>query len=178
MLKVSARVERLGEPVVTGYSSSHFRHSCDRNGCYYKSLPCWDDLIDCFPRRIRPTDVDGMVEIGGRFLFLEEKRAGVAPDEGQRRALLRLSRQRDVTVVFFRPGKSSELEVLIFGQGDPQGFQPCTREEFRAWLRGWALAADSPFSPREVRLGFDDGTDQPPRRPARPRREGQPTNGG
>ncbi len=136
-------MERLGEPGVTGYSSRHFRHSCDRDGCYYQTLPCWDDLLDCFPRRIRPTDIDGMVEIGGRFLFLEEKRQGKAPDEGQRRALLRLSQYDDITVVFLRPSTTSDLEVLILGDGDPQGWQPQTREQFRAWLRRWAIAADN-----------------------------------
>jgi hypothetical protein len=128
---------------MTGYSSSFFRHKCADRGCYYAQLPCWDDIIDCFPRRIRPTDVDGLVEINGHFLFLEEKRAGVSPDEGQRRALLGLSRTPGFTVVFFRPGARSELEVLILGDGDPQGWQPMTRVAFLDWIRGWAEAADA-----------------------------------
>lgn len=142
-----ARLDRLGQPVVTGYASKHFRHSCPANGCYYDSLPCWDDIIEAFPRRIRPTDVDGMVEINDHFLFLEEKRKGVGPDEGQRRAMFALSNLADVTVVFFRPGQASELEVLIFGEGPPQGWQPRTRLWLTDWLHDWAFQADRERAP-------------------------------
>lgn len=130
---------------MTGYSSRFVRHSCAERGCYYAQLPCWDDLIGCFPRNIRPTDIDGMVEINGHFLFIEEKRAGVAPDEGQRRALRRLSTALSplVTVSFIRPGKSSELEVLVFDGADPSGWQPSSREEFRGWLRDWVRRTDA-----------------------------------
>ncbi len=127
---------------MSGYRSSFLRHRCDNSGCYIDNLPCWDDLIECFPRKIRPTDVDGLVEINGQILILEEKCAGAGPDEGQRRALRALAQRPGVTTVFFRPGHRSELEVLILGQGDPIGWQPRTREWFRAWLRNWSAAAD------------------------------------
>lgn len=142
MLQVPPWLDRLGEPVVTGYRSKFFRHACPTNGCYYDQLPCWDGLIAAFPRKIRPTDVDGMVEIGGNFLFLEEKRAGCTPDEGQRKALLRLSRLPGVTVMFFRPGAMSDYEVLIFGLGEPKGWQPQTRLWLTDWLHDWACQAD------------------------------------
>lgn len=137
-------MDGLGEPNVTGYRSKFFRHSCPNDGCYFEQLPAWDDLIECFPRRIRPTDIDGLVEINGHFLFLEEKRAGCGPDEGQRRALLALSELPDVTVIFFRPGKRSDLECLIFGMGPAQGWQPFSRAEFLSWLTDWATESDQP----------------------------------
>lgn len=127
---------------MTGYRSQYFRHDCSKKDCYYEQLPCWDDLIECFPRGIRPTDIDGMVEIQGNVLFLEEKRRGAGPDEGQRRALRAVSRRQGITVAFFRPGKSSELEVLIFNQDEPNGWQPFTREQFGHWLTYWAKDAD------------------------------------
>lgn len=129
---------------MTGYRSSFFRHDCNQRGCYIEQLPDWGDLIDCFPRKIRPTDIDGMVEINGQFLFLEEKSAGKAPDAGQSQALYELSKLPPVTTVFFRPGAASDLEVLTYGglrQG--QGWQPSTREEFHARIRRWAIHADS-----------------------------------
>lgn len=130
---------------MTGYRSSHFRHSCDRDGCYVEQLPLWDDLIDCFPRGIRPTDIDGMVEINGQFLFLEEKRAGAGPDEGQRRALLKLARFESITVVIFRPRScDDDLDVLVFGQGPPQGYQRWPRTRFHAWIESWTIAAECP----------------------------------
>lgn len=134
-------MDSLGEPIVTGYRSSFFRHKCATAGCYIDQLPCWDELIQAFPRKIRPTDVDGFVEINGRFLFLEEKQAGKGPDEGQRTALKRLATLPGVTVVFFRP-LSDGLETLIFDGDEPRGWMPCSHNQFYAWLRRWAQRAD------------------------------------
>lgn len=135
-------MDRLGEPVVTGYRSSFFRHQCATLGCYIDSLPCWDDMIELFPRKIRPTDVDGFVEINGQFLFLEEKVRGKGPEEGQRKALKLLATLPGVTVAFFRPGKVADYEVLIFDGSEPQGWRECSRNQWYAWLRKWAQTAD------------------------------------
>jgi hypothetical protein len=131
---------------MTGYRSRFFRHNCRTNGCYSEQLPDWGDLIECFPRGIRPTDVDGMVEINGRFLFLEEKRAGVRLPEAQRLALLKLSQRPGITTVFFRPSGlriASDLECLVFGQGPAQGWQPRSREWLKDFLKDWSDAADA-----------------------------------
>lgn len=125
---------------MTGYNSKFFRHDCRDKGCYVGQLPPWDDLIECFPRAIRPTDVDGLVEVNEHFLFLEEKSAGKSLDEGQRLALARLARLPRVTVVVFRPGAASELEALFFP--NPDGFKPMTRDGFKEWLRGWVTASE------------------------------------
>lgn len=127
---------------MSGYRSKFFRHDCESQGCYCDQLPCWDDLIEAFPRRIRPTDVDGMVEINGHVLFLEEKRAGKGLEEGQRRALAALSSRPDITTVFFRP-LGGDLEVLIYGEGPPKGWQRRSRDWFVWWLSAWADHADS-----------------------------------
>lgn len=139
---------------MTGYSSSYFRYKCDVDNCYYEQLPNWDDLIACLPRGIRPTDVDGMVEINGHVLFLEEKRAGVAPHEGQRRALWSLSERDNIRTVFFRPRPAlqatTDLECLIFGDGPPRGWQPHSREWLKEWLTEWAARADADQPPGET----------------------------
>lgn len=136
---------------MTGYRSEHFRHKCDVRGCYIEQLPDWTDLIaECFPRRIRPTDIDGMVEINGHFLFLEEKGCGVGPDNGQRIALRRLSQRNGITVALFRPAPIGGLEVLVFGQGEPQGWQHRTRDQFKDWLRDWCTAAAGAAPEREA----------------------------
>jgi hypothetical protein len=127
---------------MSGYSSQFFRYDCRTRGCYNEQLPCWNDLIDCFPRRIRPTDVDGMVEINDHFLFMEEKGPGVKLEEGQRLALRRLSTRPRVTTAFFRPGRRSDQEVLILGQGEALGWQSWSREHLRTWIRDWARTAD------------------------------------
>lgn len=126
---------------VTGYRSQFFRHECGKHGCYVEQLPSWDDLIECFPRGIRPTDVDGMVEINGNVLILEEKGEGVGPDEGQRRALKVLSDMPQVTVLYMRP-RGDRMQVLVLGEGDAQGWQDVTRDDLKRWLRWWAARAD------------------------------------
>lgn len=128
---------------MTGYRSCHFRHRCEVDGCYVEQLPSWDDLIEAFPRRIRPTDIDGMVEINGQFLFIEEKCAGKGPDEGQRRALKAVSSLPGVTVLIFRPvadGEPDPVEVLVFP--NTQGWRRVTRQQLRHWLTVWAVHAD------------------------------------
>jgi len=82
-----------------------------------------------------------MVEINGRFLFREEKGPGATVTEGQGYALRRLGRQPDTTVVVFRPGKFSELEVLIYDADGSTGYKPFTREQFKDWLRTWSTAS-------------------------------------
>lgn len=131
---------------MTGYRSRYFRWDCDERGCYYKSLPDWDELIGCLPDGIRPTDIDGVVERNNHILILEEKSLGTGPPEGQRKALRSLSRRPGITTVFFRPGAASDLECLLFGQGEhliegwePQdGWKPRSRPELYDWLRTWA----------------------------------------
>lgn len=135
----------MGEPVVTGYRSASFRHDCSIKGCYYETLPCWDEMNERFPHNIIPTDVDGMVEINDHILVLEEKRAGVGLKRGQRRAFEALSRRERVTVLFFRPVKDKPglIEVLVYdGESEPLGFQPWTRDYFLDWVEAWAMRAD------------------------------------
>lgn len=137
---------------MTGFRHSSFRHRCESNGCYIEALPWWNDIAECFPRGIIPTDIDGMVEIGGHILFLEEKSIGKHIDEGQRKALKALSSKDNVTVVVFRPGLKSEMEMLVFREGtSTDGWQKVTRVDFLEWLRHWAFRADSsrPESLRE-----------------------------
>ena len=137
---------------MTGYRSPQLRHVCERAGCYLQQLPNWRDIVDCFddpnkPHPIRPTDIDGMVEIGGRFMFLEEKRAGVAMPTGQRIAFQRLADAGDVTVVVMRPVTpvrsadevSDPLEVMVY-PGYPR-WRRMSREEFLRGLRRWSESA-------------------------------------
>lgn len=127
---------------MTGYGSAFYRYDCEKRGCQNLALPNWDDLLSAFPRGIRPTDVDGLVEIRGNFLFMEQKGLGVPLGNGQRRALAALGEQPRTTVVVVREHdtQSDELEVLKFP--NPQGFRTVNRSTFRAWLAAWAEAAD------------------------------------
>lgn len=129
---------------MTGYRSSFFRHSCEQRGCYIDGLPCWDDLIEAMPRSIRPTDVDGFIEINGQFLFLEEKGAGKHLEEGQRKALRALTTWPGHTVLCFRPKTGGDHEFLVFKDGEGSGWRECSRSQLKAWIRNWCVRADAP----------------------------------
>jgi hypothetical protein len=132
---------------MTGFMSSKFRHDCALRGCYNASLPNWDELLEgVFPRKVWPTDVDGFVELNDHFLFLEQKGEGVSLTTGQRLALFRLSTRARVTVAFFRPGRQSDYEVLIVTDGTTDGFRPCSKDQFKAWLMRWVAQAEGQTS--------------------------------
>ena len=49
------------------------RHCCEE-ACYLDAVaPNWGFLDGAFPGAIRPMDIDGVVEMGGRFLWFEYK---------------------------------------------------------------------------------------------------------
>lgn len=129
---------------MSGHNSSRLRWDCDKKGCQNQHGQSWDDLYACFPRGIRPTDVDGMVEVNGQFLFLEEKGAGGSLQGGQGAALRGLAKLDGVTVVCFRPRTSPphDLDVLIMDGSPLTGWEPRPRDWLKAWLRDWVAKAD------------------------------------
>ena len=123
---------------MTGYRSKHFRHMCAERGCYIDLLPSWDDIIECLPRNIRPTDVDGAIESNGHFLWVEEKSAGKSIEYGQSLFLRRLGEQPNTTVVVIRPVAGSPTGMQALWLPNPNGFQDITRDEFLDWVTDWA----------------------------------------
>jgi hypothetical protein len=124
---------------MTGYRSSDLRHKCTTDGCLIDQLPSWDWMRGCFPRGCMPSDADGWIEIDGRILFIEQKRAGAALTPGQREAFKRLSNEPNCTVLFLRSTDSPEhYEVLIYGAGEPVGWQRWQIPVIQAWLTAWA----------------------------------------
>lgn len=121
---------------MTGYRSSTFRHNCDIRGCFIQALPDWDDIVKCFGGRVIPTDIDAMVERNGRFLFLEQKQAGVPFEAGgQYWALRRLGALPGVTVKVLRPAGGDQLDVLTWPK--PGEFRRISRPTLRLQLRAW-----------------------------------------
>lgn len=128
---------------MTGFKHSSFRHKCSDSGCFIDSLPSWDYFDGCFPRGIIPTDVDGMVEINGHFLFLEQKRSATAIPTGQLKALQALSRLPRVHVALIRPGQRSGMQLLVLRDGSGTGWQDVTQDDIRWWLAQWGDQADT-----------------------------------
>jgi hypothetical protein len=122
------------------------RWNCEKNGCYKDSrLPDWGFLKGCFPRGIEPTDIDGMVHLGGdgldRFLFLEEKGRFGGLHHGQTRAFHALSRMPGTQVLCFRGHGEAISEMLWYP--DPQSWRSADRELVKQYCMDWA--AGVPF---------------------------------
>lgn len=128
---------------MTGFRHKTFRHDCHERGCYIDGLPSWDFLDGAFPRGIIPTDIDGMVEVNGHVLFLEEKRAGAGPKSGQLSAFRTLSRLPNVKVVLSRPGGVSEMQILVLDGGHGSGWRDVTRADYYAFCEAWSIYSDT-----------------------------------
>jgi hypothetical protein len=101
----------------------------------------WGFLNGCFARpRIRPTDLDGIVEQNGRFLVLEAKPAGASIDEnsGQGRLLTALAALPGFTVLVLY-GEPSEPVAM---QNWPGQRISATAEDARRFARDWSAGRD------------------------------------
>jgi hypothetical protein len=92
-----------------------------------------------------PTDVDGVVEINGHVLFIEQKRAGASVHGGQARLLRVLERFPDAAVWLIRQTAQPEIFECIYRDGDtrPSGWHRYTVEQMRTWLTTWSTAASA-----------------------------------
>lgn len=125
----------------------NLRWDCWKRGCYKDQLPDWSIFNDCFPRGIRVGDVDGIVEVGRRFLMLEWKHdKSVSLPEGQRKLLRRFGRPPNAVVCL--RGTIDDLQWLIFDGSDPRGWEDVSLDDVKAWIKRWAADADrTPYSP-------------------------------
>lgn len=96
---------------------------------YARRLWDWTGLNECFDRGIRVGDVDGLVEVSGKFLLLEGKSLesrGVP--EGQRIMFEALAKLPEFTIIVFR-GKPPSIETVI-------GWKILGGEEFKKYISG------------------------------------------
>jgi hypothetical protein len=118
------------------------RWDCDKSGCYNSTLrPRIEEFAGCFPGRIAMSDVDGVVEIGGRFLFLEWKASGGAVQVGQRimfEQLTALSQKITVIVVCGHPREMTIETVQVFYGGKSTPPERLDLEGLRARIAAWA----------------------------------------
>lgn len=106
---------------------------------YAKRLWDWTDLNECFERGIRLTDIDGFVEVGKKFLFLEGKPPGGRLPRGQKIALERLAQFPDITVVIIEGNPPFEIRGWrVIGKQRYKG----NNEEFKMFIRMWFEWAD------------------------------------
>jgi len=123
-------------------SRGRMRWDCspDKDGCYRDlGQPDLTVLDECFPGRIAMTDVDGLVEINGRFLLIEWKRRGDVPI-GQRIMFERLTRHPEFTIlVILGDPRTMVVERYdVFRGGRRRGWRDCDLSEIKRHVRTWA----------------------------------------
>jgi hypothetical protein len=104
----------------------------------------WACLDGCFGNtRIRPTDVDGMVERNGYFLFIETKKPGAKMPYGQELSYKNLVKRGRVTffVIWGMPANPESIQVYTAdGWLSPQA---CTLAELRDLVSVWFRKANA-----------------------------------
>lgn len=108
----------------------------------------YDWLLGAFPRDIVPTDIDGEIEVGGRFLRLEFKheaaiRNGIRPS-GQLTAFLRVAKTGFFTVLFV--GTNDRYEPTCFvpikSNGEMAPLRETNKDQLREFCHQWAQWAE------------------------------------
>ena len=106
---------------------------------YAKRLWDWTGLNECFDRGIRLTDIDGFVEVGNKFLFLEGKPPGAIMRRGQRLALERLAQLPNFTVIVLEGNPPFDIHGWqVIGKKRYAG----DSEAFKNFIRKWFEYAD------------------------------------
>lgn len=122
------------------------RWDCEVSGCFnLKRRPKLEVFAGCFPRRINFGDVDGMLELSGRFCLLEWKGEGGSLRRGQELAFQRLTSGSD-NVVFVVRGDAETMEVRsysMFQDGLQGDFLEANLEDVRTAMSEWAERAKS-----------------------------------
>lgn len=91
------------------------------------------------PRDIQPSDIDGILEVRGRFLVMERKKPGEDTREGQEILLKALSRLPRFTVIKILHGSDGIEEVYNYRTRDSRKTNPA---EFISWVEDWAWRAE------------------------------------
>ena len=120
------------------------RWDCNQNGCFRKLCPKLGVFDECFPGKIGMSDIDGVVEISGNFLFMEWKSDGGALRDGQRimfERMSRLSPMITVIVVFGDPEEMSVESIQVFEHGSKRPPEPCSLDVLKDRIKKWTSRA-------------------------------------
>lgn len=126
------------------------RWNCkDKGICFRRLCPKLGEFDDCFPGLIGMSDIDGVVEQGGRFLFLEWKSNGAQLTTGQRIMFENLTSLSPdpmkvvVMVVSGDPETMSVEAVQVFHSGKQQAIEKTDMEGLRHRISVWSQKADA-----------------------------------
>lgn len=111
---------------------------------YLAGIWDWAILDGCFGEtRIKPTDIDGMVERNGNFLFLETKAPGVPLPQGQEISFKRLAEHPDTVVMVVWGEQNKPMQLKVYSRKHPDGKTiDADSDTFRRFVRIWYERAD------------------------------------
>jgi len=123
------------------------RWKCEQLGCFNKvARPKIEIFAECFPRRIAMGDMDGYVEIGGKFLIMEWKHTGhESLEEGQRRAFdafLRAPNRMFTILCICGDAHRMQVSSAMYYAGIGSAWKPRDMEWCRRFISSWASWAD------------------------------------
>lgn len=102
------------------------------------SLWDWAILDGCFgDTRIRPTDVDGLVEKNGQFLLLEAKNPGVPLKAGQVLLFDALRKTGRFTILVMWGPRNQPQQYQLFTQKRVGRKEACNLQTIRAIVSQW-----------------------------------------
>lgn len=120
------------------------RWDCEQQGCFNKLCrPKLEIFAECFPGKMAMSDIDGIVEIGGRYLMLEWKNEWdgkvIHVDTARRIMYERVTADGDF-VVYVVAGNAQTMEVWASSKFEHGKRQPTVQEslcslkvKFMAW---------------------------------------------
>lgn len=100
----------------------------------------WAILDGCFgASKIKPTDIDGLVERNGYFLFIESKNTGAAVPEGQKILHKRLANTGVFTVIILwgDAANNAPHSIQIIHSAGETGIKNTDLEGFRSIVSRW-----------------------------------------
>lgn len=123
------------------------RWKCERDGCFNtKRRPKIEAFAECFPRRINFGDVDGIVELCGKFCMLEWKGDGGSLRQGQTMTY-RAFTSIPGNTVFVVQGDAETMDVeryCVFWQGRQCPWVVGGLAEVKGRIRSWVNWVQQP----------------------------------
>lgn len=111
----------------------------------------WAILDGCFGEtRIRPTDIDGLIERRGKFFLLETKAPGADVPDGQMRTFDALLETGAFHILIVWGETNKPQRAMLYKRGQHWKIDPCSIQRLREIVSNWYRYADSP-SPIEIR---------------------------
>ena len=114
--------------------------------CYIEQVPNWAVFNECFPgTNIKVSDVDGVVEHKGHFLFFEVKQNTKSIQYGQQLLFEMLTRDAPhiSVILLYAQNVSKDMDIreyAVFRNGEmEEDWTPTTTEKVQNRVKNWFL---------------------------------------